>query len=267
MKLVRNGKISYLQPAGLTGGILAGFSTRNGGVSRAPYNSLNLGLNTEDLQASVEGNRSTFARSFDLQPHQLLTVKQVHGKDLLIIDQPNPDLTHFLSLEVDAIITDQPGFMIGVLVADCFPVLIWDAEKRVIAAVHAGWRGAADGILRKTIAAMQQQFDCDPAALQAAIGPGIGAHKYEVDRPVRDAFRRGSGFWEQIATEVSLGHWQLNIALSCRLQLEQAGLNVKRIDQADECTCCHPELLFSYRRDHGKTGRQIGFAMLNEQIG
>jgi len=264
MKLVRNGKISYLQPHGLSDGIVAGFSTRNGGVSRAPYNSLNLGLNTEDIQANVDGNRSTFARSFGLQPHQLLTVKQVHGKDLLIIDEPNPDLSHFLSLEVDAIITDQPGFMIGVLVADCFPVLLWDVEKKVMAAVHSGWRGAAEGILQKTSTAMQQQFGCDPANLQAAIGPGIGAHKYEVDRPVRDAFRRGSGFWEQIATEVSLGHWQLDIALSCRLQLEQAGLKANHIDQTEECTCCHPELLFSYRRDQGKTGRQLGFIMLNE---
>lgn len=263
MKLVRNGKLSYLQPNGLADGVMAGFSTRNGGVSRAPYNSLNLGLNTEDLQASVEGNRSTFARSFGLQPHQLLTVKQVHGKDLLIIDEPNPDLTHFLSLEVDAIITNQPGIMIGVLVADCFPILLWDHTKSVIAAVHVGWRGAADGILQKAIEGMKDNFGCDVADLKAAIGAGIGAHKYEVDRPVRDAFRRGSGFWSEISSEVSLGHWQLDLALSCRLQLEQAGLKVNDIDQVTECTCCHPESLFSYRRDKGKTGRQIGFIKLS----
>jgi len=261
MKLVRNGKLSYLQPAGWDG-VEAGFSTRNGGVSRSPYNSLNLGLNTEDQLASVEGNRSTFARSFDLQPHQLLTVKQVHGKDLLIIDEVNPDLTHFLSVEVDAIVTNQPGIMIGVLVADCCPVLIWDPRKQVIAAVHVGWRGAADGILQKTIDGMQRHFECDVADLQAAIGPGIGAHNYEVDRPVRDAFRKGTGYWSDIAKEVRLGHWQLDIALSCRLQLEQAGLQVSAIDQAAECTCCHPELFFSYRRDKGKTGRQIGFIKL-----
>jgi YfiH family protein len=262
MKLVRNGKLSYLQPTGLAEGLVAGFSTRNGGVSRPPYHSLNLGLNTEDHPASVEGNRSTFARSFGLQPHQLLTVKQVHGKDLLIIDEANLDLTHFLSLEVDAIITNQPGIMIGVLVADCFPVLLWDAAKNVIAAVHVGWRGAADSILQKTIGALRDHFDCDISGVKAAIGPGIGAHKYEVDRPVRDAFRNGSGFWNEISHEVSLGHWQLDIALSCRLQLEQAGVAVSNIEQAAECTCCHPELLFSYRRDQGKTGRQLGFIKL-----
>lgn len=262
MKLVRQGKLSYLQPAGLKGGLVAGFSTRNGGVSRAPYNSLNLGLNTEDLQASVDGNRSTFARSFDLQPHQLLTVKQVHGKDLLVIDEPNLDLTHFLSIEVDAIATNQPEIMIGVLVADCFPVLIWDQAETAIAAVHVGWRGAAGGILKKTVEALRDHFGCQASDLRAAVGPGIGAHKYEVDRPVRDAFRQGTGFWKEIATEVTLGHWQLDISLSCRLQLEQAGLSVQNVEQATECTCCHPESFFSYRRDNGKTGRQLGFIKL-----
>ncbi|NOY14008.1 MAG: peptidoglycan editing factor PgeF [Deltaproteobacteria bacterium] len=262
MKLVRKGKVSYLQPGGLPEGLIAGFSTRNGGTSRAPYHSMNLGLNTDDLPASVEGNRSTFVRSFGLPPHQLLTVKQVHGKDLLVIDEANLDLSHFLSLEVDGIVTNQPGIMIGVLVADCFPVLLWHPEQAVIAAVHVGWRGAAGGILQKAIEAMKQHFGCSVDDLQAAVGPGIGAHKYEVDRPVRDAFRQGSGFWNEIATEVRLARWQLDLSLSCRLQLEQAGLPAQNIAQATECTCCHPELFFSYRRDNGETGRQLGFIQL-----
>ncbi len=263
MKLVRKGKISYLQPVAVAQGLVAGFSTRNGGVSRAPYNSLNLGLNTDDLLPHVEGNRSTFSRSFDLPPHQLLTVKQVHGNDLLLIDEPNPDLSHFLSVEVDAIVTNQPGIMIGVLVADCFPVLLWSADGKVAAAVHVGWRGAANGILGKVVTTICRNFDLQPAQLSAAVGPGIGAHKYEVDRPVRDAFRNGSGFWKEISTEVSLGHWQLDLALSCQLQLEQIGLETKKIEVAKECTCCHPELLFSYRRDQGTTGRQLGFVILS----
>ncbi len=262
MKLVRKGKLTCLEPKQLPAGLTAGFSTRNGGVSRAPYNSLNLGLNTDDQLAQVEGNRSTFARTFELVPHQLLTVKQVHGTDLLLIDEENPDLSHFLNVEADAIVTNQRGIMIGILVADCFPVLLWHPERQVVAAVHVGWRGAAGGILGKVIAAMARHFDCPAAELQAAVGPGIGAHKYEVDRPVRDAFRNGSGFWPEIAKEVKLGNWQLDLSLSCRLQLEQAGLQQKNIEVATECTCCHPELFFSYRRDQGKTGRQIGYIML-----
>ncbi|MCF6178758.1 MAG: polyphenol oxidase family protein, partial [Geopsychrobacter sp.] len=109
---------------------------------------------------------------------------------------------------------------------------------------------------------MKSHFHCDPAEILAAVGPGIGAHKFEVDRPVREAFRNGSGFWDLISNEVSLGHWQVDLALSCRLQLEAVGIESGNIDCADECTCCHQELFFSHRRDGGVTGRQLGFIQL-----
>lgn len=262
MKLVRKGKISYLQPKQLSTNLVAGFSTRNGGVSRPPYNSLNLGLGTDDSMTNVEGNRAAFTRAFDLSPQQLLTVKQVHGADILLIDEANPDLSHFMTVEVDAIVTNQPGIMIGVLTADCFPLLIWHEEKKIIAAIHAGWRGAANGLIAKVVETIHRQFGCPTTELQAAIGPGIGAHNYEVDRPVRDAFRQGTGFWDEISKETRLAHWQLDIPLSCQLQLEKSGLKPQNIDIAKECTCCHPELFFSHRRENGVTGRQMGFIQL-----
>lgn len=263
MKLVRQGKISYLQPAWAAGNtVSAGFTTRNGGVSRPPYNSLNLAYHTEDVRHNVEGNRSNLTRAFDLQPHLLLTVNQVHGSDILIIDQANYDLSHFLTVESDAIITNQTGIMIGVLVADCFPVLLFDPEKRVAAAVHVGWRGAAGGILKKAVDSMQSVFGSRPDAIQAAVGPGIGAHNYIVDRPVRDAFRQGTDNWKQITTEVDLGKWKLDLRQSCLLQLQEVGLIGKNISAAEECTCCHREMYFSYRRDNGETGRQMGFMLL-----
>ena len=246
MKLVRHNKISCLEPVWAGGKqVIAGFSTRNGGVSRPPYNSLNLAFNTEDLPAHVEGNRATLARAFGLPTHLLLTVNQVHGTDLLLVDSPNLDLAHFGQVESDAIITNQKGMLIGILVADCYPVLIYDPHKKVVAAVHAGWRGAARGLIGKTIEAMQQHFDCRPHDLHAAVGPGIGAHRYEVDRPVRDAFRSGSGHWEEIAEETRLGHWKLDLQKSCRLQLCDAGVREAQLDMAQECTCCHRELFFS----------------------
>ena len=131
MKLTKQQKLSYLQPGwAIDGPVQAGFTTRNGGVSRPPFNSLNLGFNTEDSSHNVEGNRSTLARAFDLQPHLLLTINQVHGTDVLVIDEPNPDLSHFLTVESDAIITNQPGMLIGVLIADCVPEI-----------GRASWRG------------------------------------------------------------------------------------------------------------------------------
>ena len=262
MKLVRNGKISYLQPKQLPANLIAGFSTRNGGVSRPPYNSLNLGLGTDDQVASIEGNRAAFTRAFGISPNQLLTVKQVHGENILLIDEKNPDLSHFLTVEVDAIVTNQADIMIGVLTADCFPLLIWHGEKKIIAVIHAGWRGAANGLIAKVIQTIHTNFGCPVAELQAAVGPGIGAHNYEVDRPVRVAFRQGTGFWNEISEETRLGHWHLNIPLSCQLQLEQSGLKPQNIEITEECTCCHPELFFSHRRDNGITGRQLSFMQL-----
>lgn len=263
MKLARQGKISYLQPEwAVSASIDAGFTTRNGGVSRPPYNSLNLGFNTDDPKYNVEGNRSTMARAFGIPMHLLLTVRQVHGTDVLVIDEPNPDLSHFLTIECDAVVTNQAGIMIGILVADCFPVLLFDPQQKVAAVAHVGWRGAAAGILAKTVEAMEMNFDSRPDRLLAAVGPGIGAHRYEVDRPVRDAFRSGTGHWEEISSEVTLGKWHLDLRRSCQLQLTDAGLDPDRVTAADEDTCCHRELFFSYRRDHGKTGRQMGFVLL-----
>ncbi len=262
MKNKRQGKLSCFVPAWSGKSIEAGFTTRNGGVSRPPYNSLNLGAGTDDPKHNVEANRATLAREYDCEPHLLLTVRQVHGTDILIVDEANPDLTHFQNVESDAIVTDQPGIMIGVLVADCYPVLVYDPIRKVSAVIHAGWRGAAAGLIGNVVGAMKAHFGCNPDDLLAAIGPGIGAHKYMVDRPVRDAFREGSGYWEAISNEVSLGQWQLDIAKSCRLQLEAVGIVSGNIDEVTECTCCHRELFFSHRRDQGVTGRQIGFILM-----
>ena len=266
MKNCRQGKINFLQPSWANNTIVrAGFTTRNGGTSRPPYNSLNLGQNTDDPKYNVEANRATLTRTFDLPPHLLLTVRQVHGTDILVLDQPNPDVSHFQQVESDAIITDQKNIMIGILVADCYPVLLFDPGKEVGAVIHAGWRGAAAGLIGRTVSAMTSHFGCRPEDLQAAVGPGIGAHKYPVDRPVRDAFREGSDNWDIIAKETALGEWLLDLQKSCLLQLEVAGLPTANIEAVTECTCCHRELFFSYRRDKGQTGRQIGFILLNDK--
>ncbi|MDT8440147.1 MAG: peptidoglycan editing factor PgeF [Desulfuromonadales bacterium] len=265
MQTVRINKISYLQPDWVeASAIVAGFSTRNGGSSRPPFNSLNLGLHTGDLAAHVEANRAALTSVFALPPHLLLTVNQVHGDRILIIDRPNQDLSHFQRVDADAIVTNQSGMLIGILVADCFPVLLWSRQAGVVAAVHVGWRGAAAGLLGHTVQAMQQQFGVRPERLYAAVGPGIGAHSYEVDRPVRDAFRQGAGNWERIARETRLGHWQLDLQQSCLLQLQAAGVADAHIDLVRECTCCTRETFFSYRRDQGRTGRQMGFIMLRD---
>jgi YfiH family protein len=263
MKTVKQGKIHYLQPSWAEqDNLVSGFTTRNGGSSRPPFNSLNLGFGAGDQKSQVEANRAALARAFDLEPHLFLTVNQVHGSEILVIDQPNPEVSHFQRVDGDAIITNQRNILIGILVADCFPVVLYDQEKHVAGVVHLGWRGTAVGLLGRTVGAMREIFGCQPEDLCAAIGPGIAAHNYEVDRPVRDAFRQGTDHWGRITTEVSLGHWQLDLQKSCLLQLEEAGIDRATVDLVQECTCCHKETFFSYRRDSGRTGRQMGFALL-----
>jgi YfiH family protein len=263
MQIKRADRIHYLatdfngQPCSVQG-----FTTRHEGVSRPPYNSLNLGTTTLDQQHNVEGNRSLMMRAFGVAQEGLVTVRQVHGNDILVIDAPNEDATHFLSVESDAIVTNQPGLMIGVCVADCVPVLLLDAEKRVAAAVHAGWQGTASRLVAKTVAAMASLFACDPATLQAAIGPCISPCCYEVDEPVRQAFTNSGIPWDSVATGSGADKWRLDLAGANRHLLLSAGLPSPAIQTADMCVCCQRELFFSYRRDKGETGRQMGFIML-----
>jgi polyphenol oxidase len=265
MEMNKAGKIQYLKPRLSGKTAVAGFSTRHEGVSRPPYNSLNLGSNTLDSPHNVEGNRSLLARSFGTTLDRFLTVTQMHGTDLLVIDSPNPEFSHFLKLECDGIVTNQPGLMIAICVADCVPVLLLDEVKGVVAALHAGWQGTVGNIAAKGVEAMVQLFGCKPADIQAAVGPAIGGCCYEVDAPVRDAFRKASMPWELFTTEREEGKWLLDLSAANRRLLIDAGLSADQIETEELCVSCNQELFFSYRRDSGDTGRQVGFIMLEQQ--
>lgn len=264
MHMKRSGRIHYIAvdfPG--TQCSSQGFTTRHEGVSRTPYNSLNLGLNTLDQQFNIEGNRSLLARAFGINQEALVTVRQVHGSDILVIDEPNEEYGHFLSLESDAIITNQPGVMIGVCVADCVPILLCDPVKKVVAVVHAGWQGTASKLVLKTIAGMKTEFGSNPGDIMAAIGPSIKKCCYQVDTPVQQAFLQAGTPWDSFVTASGDGKWQLDLAAVNRDLLLLAGLKDASVQVSDMCVCCHRELFFSYRRDEGETGRQMGFIMLS----
>ena len=264
MRMKRAGRIHYIA-VDFPGTVCStqGFTTRHEGVSRPPYNSLNLGTNTLDQQFNIEGNRSLLARAFGANQDALVTLRQVHGSDILVIDEPNDDYSHFLSLESDAVITNQTDVIIGVCVADCVPILLCDPDRRVIAAVHAGWQGTAGKLVSKTVEGMKSEFGCDPKKIQAAIGPCIGKCCYEVDTPVRQAFEKNGFQWDSCAEPCGEGKWLLDMVGSNRELLLLVGLKADAINVSELCVCCHRELFFSYRRDKGETGRQMGFIMLN----
>jgi YfiH family protein len=229
----------------LPGGRVA-FSTRVGGVSEGPYESLNLGILTDDDQARVEQNRALAARELGLQPERIAMGWQVHGADIREWDAP-PDGGGYASpgaaLErVDGHATGLSDVGLLVLVADCLPVALVAPGR--VAMLHCGWRPLAAGIVEKALAS----FDEPPAA---AIGPGIGRCCYEVGEEVLAEFADLDG--------VADGR-MLDLRMVVRRKLEAGG--VKAIEDVDLCTSCRPDLFFSHRRDKGVTGRQGGFAWL-----
>jgi YfiH family protein len=224
------------------------FSTRRGGVSKGPYESLNLGILTEDDPDRVAENRRRLAVGAGLDPASVAMGWQVHGIDLLEWDGP-PERGGFAEpgaelAKVDGHLTSSPGLGLMVLVADCFPVAL--AAPGRAAMLHCGWRGLAGGILER---ALERFGDERPAA---AVGPGIGACCYEVGEEVLDAFAGLDG--------VASGR-MLDLRAVIARKLEQAG--VEDVRHVDECTCCRNDLYFSHRRDQGVTGRQAGMVALD----
>jgi len=222
-------------------GAQAFFSTRQGGFSEGPYASLNLGLLTGDDREVVIRNRYRVAELAEIQPELVAMGWQVHGNEIREWMEPDPD-TAFLdpkggNLKVDGHITHRHDITPLVLVADCLPVAL--AGGGAVAMLHCGWRGLAEGIIRKALARMPVEA--------AAIGPGIGACCYEVGPEVLEAFSEYKG--------VADGR-MLNLRAIAEAQLSAGG--VEQIEHVDLCTSCNPELFFSHRRDEGVTGRQAG---------
>lgn len=217
-------------------GARVAFTTRSGGVSEGPYESLNLGILTEDDPACVRENRSRAARGLGVDPARVAMGHQVHGADLMewsCAPEPTAPLER-----VDGHTTTEAGLALLVLVADCLPVALATEDR--IAMVHCGWRGLAGGMIERAVAA----FETPPSAL---IGPGIGPRCYEVGPEVLDAFADLDG--------VRDGRL-LDLQAVARAKLEAAG--AVAVDAVERCVHCEPDVFFSHRRDAGVTGRQAG---------
>jgi polyphenol oxidase len=218
------------------GGARAAFATRLGGISQPPFDSLNLGILTDDDPAAVNENRRRLALALGLEPEQVVFARQVHGTRLL--HQPSNESL----AEADGHIVTELGLAPMVLAADCLPIALYGAGG--LALVHAGWRGLAGGIVEAAAEAVK--------ASSTAIGPGIGPCCYEVGDEVLDAFSDlGAGIAEER---------MLDLPEVARRKLVQAG--VGKFESAGLCTSCEPGLFFSHRRDHGHTGRQAGIAWI-----
>ena len=252
--------------------LIHGFSTRPGGVSDlAGEKVLNLGFAQWDRKENVLENRRRFQSAIDARDMMLCGLSQIHS-DVVHVFEARPAVP----CRGDASATNRPDLLLAVQTADCVPILFVDSKNRTVAAVHAGWRGTLGRIVTKTIGKMQMQFGTKPADLLAAIGPSIGGCCYEVGTEVaaefRSQFPNASEWFDELRTgdEPNPLQWLnmsppghqpapknvlLDLRKANRAQLLEAGLLPQNISVSDLCTACRRDLLFSYRKDAGTTGR------------
>ena len=243
-------------------GAVHGFLGRTGGFSPPPYDTLNLDLMGEDPADNIRRNKDAVSRSLGFPAENLVTLNQVHGSKVIIVDDRYLRTVKGRQ-DADALVTALPGVPLGILTADCVPILMYDRARRVAAAVHAGWRGTLDMAVVKTVEAMGAGFGSRPGDIAAAVGPRIGPCCYTVKEDVRASFRDSFGdkadgfFIESEDIRLDLGKANADLLLS-------AGLKPTEIEMRAPCTSCMKELFFSYRRDKGATGRQLSFIMLTD---
>lgn len=230
-----------------------GFSTRRGGTSEGRFRSLNLGRARGEVPENVAENRRRFFDAADFPPGRLVEVKQVHGCDVLVAERISPEEKAC----GDALITNVPGLGVAVQTADCIPMLIADARKMAVAAVHAGRKGMAGGVLPATIERMKEEYGCDPVDMRAALGPAISGGCYEVGEECLPPFRERHHNWRDFTTHLGRDKWLLDLPLVARLQLVSAGIPENRIGAPGPCTYSESSAFFSYRRDGPPTGRLL----------
>jgi polyphenol oxidase len=235
-------------------GVPHGLFGRQGGVSMGGLASLNCGIGSGDDAAAIAENR-TRVRDAVLPGAALVGVYQVHGRDCATVAAPWSEAER---PHADALVTDRPGVLLGILTADCVPVLLADRDAGVVGAAHAGWKGAISGVTDATVTAMEA-LGANPARIVAAIGPCIGAASYEVDAAFMDRFLADDGANEHFFRAGRPGHAMFDIAAYVAARLARAG--VSRVEIVDADTCALADDYFSYRRaclrGENGYGRQI----------
>ncbi|MDT3251980.1 purine nucleoside phosphorylase YfiH [Serratia sp. root2] len=232
----------------LPAGVKACSTTRGGGISLPPYDSLNLGTHVGDVASAVELNRERLVAGASL-PQMPAWLEQVHGTRVVRLDGQTPT-----DLRADAVYSNVPGQVCAVMTADCLPVLFCSCAGDEVAAAHAGWRGLCSGVLEQTLAA----FAAEPGHISAWLGPAIGPQQFEVGPEVRAAFMAV----DSAAAAAFIPHgdkFLADIYLLARQRLQHAG--VKLVYGGDRCTVSEISQFFSYRRD-GVTGRMASLIWL-----
>ncbi len=240
-------------------GFVAAFSTRLGGVSKLPENSLNLTLFSADTEANVSENRRRFLSALEVsrnsQP-QIITVKQVHSADSHIVEGLLPTTP----IACDALLTNAKNILLGIQTADCLPVLVVDPKNRAVVGIHAGWRGTLSRIVEKSIARLVETYGSNPHDCLAATGPAIGQCCFEIGAEVQEVFEKEFSYGSKLFSyHQPNGKSNMDLRLANQEQLINSGVQKENIFHWPDCTRCQMDLYFSYRGEiaTGAVGRLL----------
>lgn len=244
------------------------FTTREGGVSKDIYESLNLSFTRGDDETAVLENYRRVAQALGTSIDHIVTSDQTHTTNVRPVGKE--DLGKGITRprdykDVDGMITDQPGVLLATFYADCVPLYFVDPVHKAIGLSHSGWRGTVGRMGQATVEAMERSFGSQPKDLLCAIGPSICQDCYEVSRDVAEAFIFAFPTHEkEILQAGALGKYQLDLWKANEIVLTEAGVLKEHIDLAGLCTCCNSSILFSHRASKGKRGNLGAFLMLTE---
>lgn len=247
-------------------GTAHGFSTRLGGVSPAPWDSLNLGANRGDEPANVRENFRRFCAAIGADSHALVKNHQIHSDLVRPVTQADrmADPAEPGVFEADGLITDEPGLCLTVFSGDCIPILLYDPKRRCVAAAHAGWRGTAAGIAARAAEKMTEDYGCDPQNILAAIGPGIGPCCFETHEDVPQGLRNGLGDEaESFIRSLPGGEkYLVDLKGANRRWLELSGLLPEHIAVCSACTACDLDTFWSHRIQGQRRGSMAAMIQL-----
>lgn len=266
MNVNQKGEVVYLTYPALEElpGLVHGFSTRLGGVSRGIYASMNLSFTRGDREEAVRENYRLLGEAIGFLPENIVTSDQTHTTNVRVIteeDRGNGITRPRPYTDVDGMVTDVPGLVLATFYADCVPLYFVDPVHRAIGLAHSGWRGTAGRIGAVTVKKMQEIYGSCPEELLAAIGPSICQDCYEVSEDVIEAFRKSFGeeHWPALFYEKPNGKYQLDLWEANRRILLEAGLVPEHISMPNLCTNCNPEFLYSHRASQGRRGNLGAF--------
>lgn len=251
MPFAQQDGLRFYQFARLPSNLKQAIFTRQGGVSPAPWDTLNVGGTVGDDAARVRENRSRSFAALGLKLESLFDVWQVHSADAAFAQAPRREGEDHQ--KADIILTDRPEVTLYMRFADCVPIMLHDPRLGIVGLAHAGWLGTVRGAASAAVRAMTERYGSKPADILAAIGPSIGPDHYEVGPEVVAQVQRAFGPAASNLVEARNGRTYLDLWAANRVQLEGAG--VHQIEVSEICTACHLEDWYSHRAEKGQTGR------------